>query len=181
MEKEKQLEELNIEEAERIRSKNKEWGEIWLGGIFLPTYYQHQYNVVFVGLQPSENLLNNPHLRFLSNFNITKCDKEFQRQLVKFGVGGSYITDIVKLQKPAKSNLANEEINFFIPFLRKELEILKPRIVIALGDQAYNILADYKRKLGIHKLEKIYHPARVFRFKKYKEWDNQFKELADNF
>jgi len=179
MRKEKLLEELNIKEADRICNKNKEWGKIWLGGIFLPTYYPHQCNTVFVGLQPSENLLKNPHLRFLGNFNITKCDREFQKQLVKFGFGGSYVTDIVKLQRPAKEEPTEEEIKFFIPFLRKELEIISPKITIALGNKVYNILMDYKEKLGIRKLRKIYHPA--YRFKKKEAWDNQFKELADKF
>lgn len=79
MEKEKQLEELNTKEAKRIFDKNKEWGKIWLGGIFLPTYYQHQYDLVFIGLQPSENLLKKPCLKFLGNFNISSCDKKLSK------------------------------------------------------------------------------------------------------
>jgi len=49
MEKEKQLEKLNIEESKKVYRKNKDWGSLLLWGTFLPTYYQHQYNVVFVG------------------------------------------------------------------------------------------------------------------------------------
>lgn len=178
MQKENLLEELNTKEAKRIFDKNKEWGEIWLGGIFLPTYYQHQYNVVFIGLQPSENLLRKPYLKFLGNFNISSCDKRFQKQLIDFNFGGSYVTDIVKLQRPAKKRPNEEEIRFFIPFLRKEIEIINPRIIVALGNEAYDILKNYGKELDINKLKKVYHPA--YRFKKKEAWDNQFKRVKEN-
>jgi len=180
MEKEKQLEELNTEEANRIFNKNKEWGEIWLGGIFLPTYYQHQYNIVFIGLQPSENLLKKPHLKFLGNFNISSCDKKFQNQLVEFGFGGSYVTDIVKLQRDSKARPNREDIEFFLSFLKRELEIIKPQIIVSLGvTETYDILKNYKKELNITKLAKVYHPAYVCQYNKFKEWDKQFKKIYE--
>ena len=173
--KDKQLEELNKKIAEFAQGKN--WGEIWLEGIFLPTYYfPHQYNVIFVAIQPSTNLLDNPYLRFLGNFNISPTEKKFQDRMMKFGFGGSYVTDIVKLQRLANERPTKKEIEMFLPFLEKELEIINPKIVVALGEETYQILNKNRVKLGIEKLEKIFHPAGTAA-KSDEQRDKQFIKL----
>lgn len=174
--KEKQLEELNKEIAGFVKEKG--WEEIWLEGIFLPKYYfPHQYEAVFVSIQPSTFFLKNPHLRFLGNFNALKTNIKMQKRMIRFGFGGSYVTDIVKLQRPAKQRPLKEEIEMFLPFLKREIEIINPKIVVTLGEEAYNALNKYKDRLGINKkLFKIFHPAGTAA-KTEKERDEQFEKL----
>ena len=173
---EKQLEELNKEIAEF--AKGRGWGEIWLEGTFLPRYLPHRCDVVFVSIQASTKFLENPHLKFLGNFNFSKTNIKMQERMVKFGFGGSYVTDIVKLQRPADQRPTKEDIEMFLPFLKKEIEIVNPKIIVALGGHAYNILNEYKDRLGIKKLFNVFHPAGTAA-KTDKERDEQFKKLQE--
>lgn len=108
-----------------------------LGGVFLPKDFKERFDIMFVAEMPS---MNNPREARASkenfNFNVTKRDRFFQEMLVKYGVGGSYVTDIVK-ERDFPRRPTEAEIKNWLPFLLKEIEIIQPKAIIVLGKRTY--------------------------------------------
>lgn len=108
-----------------------------LGGIFLPEESFKQFNFMFIAEMPS---MNEPKGKLGENenfnFGVTARDRFFQEMMIKYDVAGSYVTDIVKARdiprKPGK-----EEIQKWLPFLLKEIEIIQPKAIIVLGKRTY--------------------------------------------
>ncbi|KIM03538.1 MAG: DNA polymerase [Sulfurovum sp. AS07-7] len=51
-----------------------------------------------------------------------------------------YITNIVKCRPPKNADPASEEANTCLPFLKKQIEIIKPKIIVTLGSVALKYL-----------------------------------------
>lgn len=122
---------------------------------------------IFVGEMPTINSNWDPR----DNFNLPQ-DQKFLELLNKYGFGGCYITDIVKtVSEPRRPT--PEEIETFLPILKLEIQIINPKIIIALGEQTQQTLADN----GI-KAEKIWLPVYPRRYNRWIEYENQVKQLA---
>ncbi len=87
------------------------------------------------------------------NFFLSKSDLKFVKLLNKLGLGGSYITDVVKTCAPAGEPTCTE-IELFKPILLKEIEILKPKVIVSLGERTSKVLD----MLGIEHVN-IWHPS----------------------
>ena len=88
-----------------------------------------------------------------------------------------YITNVVKFRPTRRSNAGNvvnrpptrEEVALFLPFLKRELEKVSPRIVVTLGNTPLRALLGAKATIGeLHgkalswegtTLYPLYHPA----------------------
>jgi len=57
-----------------------------------------------------------------------------------------YITNVVKCRPPNNRDPTEEEIDKCLPYLRRQIELLKPKIIVALGRHAAKTLA---RESGI--------------------------------
>ena len=108
-----------------------------LSGVFLPRNSQKQFDFMFVAEMPSMNVPKDWDGK--SNYNFGKFNARcrfFQEMMTKYGVAGSYVTDIVKKRdiprKPTKI-----EIQKWLPFLLKEIEIIQPKAIIVLGKRTY--------------------------------------------
>jgi uracil-DNA glycosylase len=91
--------------------------------------------------------------------------------LNKLGLDGSFITDIVKTCAKARRP-TQEEIEHFKPILLEEIEILNPKLILALGQSASEVLTD----LGINHTP-IWHPAYVERFNRWAEYEDQLEQI----
>ena len=99
-----------------------------------------------------------------------------------------YILNIVKCRPPENRNPSIEEINKCERYLKKQLKIIQPKIIVALGRIAAQTLLNNKNTLSdlrnkIHKYENIdllvtYHPAALLRNPNLKKdaWED-FKTL----
>lgn len=92
----------------------------------------------------------------------------FYELLEKNGFKDAHITDLIKCKGPAK-DFPKYMIENCFPFLLKEIEILKPKLIVAVSEIVYNVLeskmGDIKRYTWENvKLEYISHYA--YRFKK---------------
>jgi len=108
-----------------------------LGGLFLPPDYSEHFELVLLGEMPS---LNEPHSiearRTNFNFNVTSRDKFVHEMMIKHGVAGNYVTDIVKTRaQPGRPTPA--QVLAWLPFLLREIAIIQPRVVIVLGKRTY--------------------------------------------
>lgn len=106
-----------------------------LSGIFLPRGEKKQFDFMLIAEMPSMSVLKD-----LSdsggNFNISAPDKFLQEIMIKYGIAGTYVTDIVK-EGSAPGRPSKEEIRKWLPFLLKEIEILQPKYMIVLGKTNY--------------------------------------------
>ncbi len=85
-----------------------------------------------------------------------------------------YIANIVKCRPPANRAPTEEEVHKCKPFLIKQIEIVKPKIIIALGSTSYSYLTgDMSAKIskvrgeminfGTSKLMPTFHPSYLLR------------------
>ncbi|MDO4301515.1 MAG: uracil-DNA glycosylase [Clostridia bacterium] len=92
-----------------------------------------------------------------------------------------YISNVVKLRpfklspktnKPVNRPPNKEELDFFVPLLYKEIELVKPKLIVTLGNFALkNVLMNQKVSIGDYhgrlietdgkKIFPLYHPASV--------------------
>jgi uracil-DNA glycosylase family 4 len=95
-----------------------------------------------------------------------------------------YIANIVKCRPPGNRDPLELEINTCLPFLKSQIEAIKPKVIVALGKTATWSLLNTRESLSnlrgkFHDLEGIpvmptYHPLFLLR----KEKDRQFKAEA---
>ena len=79
-----------------------------------------------------------------------------------------YITNIVKYRPPANRDPEPEEIQAFMPYLKRQLEIIKPKLVIFLGRHAMSVFMPELKISEVHGQPKrkdgqvylpLFHPA----------------------
>jgi DNA polymerase len=95
-----------------------------------------------------------------------------------------YITNIVKCRPPQNRKPLPDEIAACIPYLHRELEIIRPKVILALGSTAAEALCGVRKSLGelrnkVHTYNGIplvvtYHPAALLRNPNWKKptWDD---------
>ncbi|RLA94483.1 MAG: uracil-DNA glycosylase [Deltaproteobacteria bacterium] len=102
-----------------------------------------------------------------------------------------YITNILKCRPPGNRNPRPEEIKACLPFLFRQLEVIRPKMICALGTFAAQTLLGTKEKIsglrgrfhqwrGI-KLMPTYHPAFLLRNPQYKRdvWEDVKMMMAE--
>ena len=95
-----------------------------------------------------------------------------------------YITNIVKCRPPQNRKPLPDEIAACIPYLHRQLELIRPQVILALGSTAGEALLGTRRPLGelrgkVHTYNGIpllvtYHPAALLRNPNWKKptWDD---------
>jgi uracil-DNA glycosylase len=95
-----------------------------------------------------------------------------------------YITNIVKCRPPQNRKPLPDEIAACIPYLHRQIEIVQPKVILALGGTAGEALLGVRKSLGelrgkVHTFNGIplvvtYHPAALLRNPNWKKptWDD---------
>jgi uracil-DNA glycosylase len=95
-----------------------------------------------------------------------------------------YITNVVKCRPPQNRKPLPDEIAACIPYLHRQLEIIKPKVILALGSTAAEAMLGMRKSLGelrnkVHTYNGIplvvtYHPAALLRNPNWKKptWDD---------
>jgi uracil-DNA glycosylase len=101
-----------------------------------------------------------------------------------------YICNIVKCRPPGNRNPAPDEISHCLPFIKRQLAAIRPRVICALGNVAARTLLDTDTPISrlrgqFHALMGIpvmptYHPAYLLRNpdKKREVWDDMQQIMA---
>lgn len=96
----------------------------------------------------------------------------------------AYIANVVKCRPPGNRNPEADEIAACLPYLKRQIELIKPRLIVALGKVASNALLANDAPLGslrgkLHECGGIplivtYHPAYLLRTpsEKAKAWQD---------
>ena len=105
-----------------------------------------------------------------------------------------YITNIVKCRPPQNRKPLPDEIAACIPYLHRQLEIVRPKVILCLGSTSAEAMLGVRRSLGelrgkVHTYNGIplvvtYHPAALLRNPNWKKptWDDVriARQLLDN-
>ncbi|MGE3525288.1 MAG: uracil-DNA glycosylase family protein [Gemmatimonadales bacterium] len=95
-----------------------------------------------------------------------------------------YICNVVKCRPPSNRTPLPDEISSCLPYLHRQLAIIRPRVILALGATAAAALLQIRRSLGelrghVHRYGGIplvvtYHPAALLRNPHWKKptWDD---------
>jgi len=95
-----------------------------------------------------------------------------------------YVTNIVKCRPPQNRKPLPDEIAACIPYLHRQLEIIRPKVILTLGGTAAEGMLGVRRSLGelrnrVHTYNGIplvvtYHPAALLRNPNWKKptWDD---------
>jgi uracil-DNA glycosylase family 4 len=95
-----------------------------------------------------------------------------------------YITNILKCRPPQNRKPLPDEIAACMPYLHRQLEIIRPKVIVALGGTAGEALLGVRKSLGelrgkVHTYNGIplivtYHPAALLRNPNWKKptWDD---------
>ncbi len=95
-----------------------------------------------------------------------------------------YIANIVKCRPPQNRNPQPDEIRTCLPFLRKQLEVIRPKIICALGTFAAQTLLETEERISLLRgkfyayqgaqLMPTYHPAFLLRNPQFKKdvWED---------
>ena len=95
-----------------------------------------------------------------------------------------FICNIVKCRPPSNRTPRQEEIEACVPYLYKQLEIVGPKVILAMGSTAITTLLQRKQSLGafrgkVHSFRGVpliatYHPAALLRNPNWKRptWDD---------
>jgi DNA polymerase len=96
-----------------------------------------------------------------------------------FKRNGVFIANVLKCRPPGNRTPQPEEVGPCLPHLRRQIAILKPALIMALGASAAQALLSTKEAVGKlrnrwHELEGVpmlvtYHPAALLRFEGYKK------------
>lgn len=112
--------------------------------------------IVFVGEAPgrNEDLENRPF--------VGAAGKLLSRLLGGIGLDRKdvYIANVIKCRPPENRNPSREEIESCLPFLWRQIEIIRPRVVCTLGNFAAQALLG--RKVAIMKVRGIHEQINTF-------------------
>jgi uracil-DNA glycosylase len=127
--------------------------------------------VMFVGQNPGsdEDELGRPF--------VGRAGKYLTKTLVEFGIKREevFITNIVKHVSPKNRKPYDDEVRACLPYLMKQIRIIKPKIIVLLGASA----KETPRIEGIEYIQVI-HPSAAMRFTKMREkFRQQIVELAE--
>ena len=145
-------------------------------------------DIVFVGEAPGKNedLIGEPFVgrggklldKILKAISLTRKD--------------IYILNVLKCRPPENRDPSKDEIEKCEPYLKEQLKIIKPKLIVTLGRISAMTLLKKKDSLTnmrntIHKYEGIdllvtYHPAAILRNPNFKRptWED-FKYIRDNY
>ena len=103
-----------------------------------------------------------------------------------------YICNILKCRPPKNRDPLSDEVKQCEPYLKKQLSIIQPKLIVALGRIAATTILQTKEQLGklrqtIHQYEGIdlivtYHPAALLRNPNFKQnaWED-FQMIRDKY
>ncbi len=108
--------------------------------------------IVFIGEAPGKNedLQGEPFVGAAGKF--------LNEMLEMIGLRRTdiYITNIVKYRPPNNRDPLPEEKNAFLPYLKKQLEIIKPKLIVLLGRHSMDSLLPGLRISEVHGKPKRY-------------------------
>jgi len=109
-------------------------------------------------------------------------------EFVKIDRSAVYIANVIKCRPPGNRNPLSEEVEACLPFLRRQVQIIKPKLIVCMGSVAAKAVMDPEAMISKIRGEFVekkgllffatYHPAALLRNDDLK-WDSwrDFKKI----
>lgn len=101
----------------------------------------------------------------------------FYDLIKEHGFENAHITDLVKCRAEG-GKVSEEEIRNCLPYLEEEIRILKPKLIVAVGNEAYKVLAK-ELKLQSIPVKRIIHYSYAVRRGKIERLKEEFKGIEE--
>ncbi|WP_345993983.1 uracil-DNA glycosylase [Sulfurimonas sp. HSL-1716] len=99
--------------------------------------------------------------------------RKMVENVLELDIDDIFFTHAVKCKPLGSNKPSDSEFNSCKPYLFKQIELIKPKVIVTLGDEAYNIFSQTKEEfnsvrghiidLKDYKLVPIYHPQFLLR------------------
>lgn len=159
---------------------------------YVPGEGSNRPDIVFVGEAPGET-----EDQFGRPF-IGKAGQLLDKIIQKMGLSRDtvFIGNVVKCRPPNNREPLKDEVEFCLPFLQRQIAILRPRVIVCLGKVALNNMLGTSHSMGRIRgqllsfngipLVPTYHPAFILHKKdkeeiskaKWEVWEDMQKVLA---
>lgn len=170
---------MKLKELQRLRKEiiEKYYMGQWKEVLFFPEHKQIKgflgvQDIIFLGLNPS-------YSRFPS-----KYDEFFYEELGKNDFENAHITDLIKIKatnKKINELIENKKtLNEQMEFLIREINIIKPKIIVTLGGKCDDIFRENFKNSNI-KIIKIRHYSSIRFPKNKKPFSNEIKEVKKTY
>jgi DNA polymerase len=117
-------------------------------------------NIIFLGLAPSN--LDDENNDILSG-NTGQMLSKMAQNILGLSINDIYVVNILKCL-PSNITKFNDEIETCKPYLQKQIDIIKPKIIVVFGD-AHKYISDYPDI----KIISTYHPSFILRNPSFKK------------
>lgn len=109
-------------------------------------------DTVFIGEAPGKNedLQGKPFVGAAGKF------LNQMLAMIGLGRGDVYITNIVKYRPPNNRDPLPEEKSVFLPFLMRQIDIVKPKLIVTLGRHSMDVLLPGLKISQVHGQPKRY-------------------------
>jgi len=95
-------------------------------------------------------------------------------KLLRNAVGDdNYFTNAVKCRPPNNRKPLNDEIEACFPYLKEEIDNIKPKIIVFIGKTAYSLYGRLQKLYPEVHYEFFYHPAYALRTGTTKQWSEE--------
>lgn len=122
---------------------------------------------MFLGMNPSYNRFAGHEYAFGGIEGSPGPGREFNKLLKETGIFDEIFVDNIVHCSTSANSINDTYSKACFQFLLEELQILKPKIIIAMGKQVFEILLDRCRENNIQiPLKFIWHPSYVFSYQR---------------
>jgi hypothetical protein len=121
----------------------------------------------FICYKPSENSEGFP----------TRHDELFYETLKRYSLENAHITDVSKIKGSAEDEITSEELEGNLPFLRREVELLEPDLIVAVGRKAEREVEEIDIMSELPKAF-VYHYTYASRFGHRDEFEEQVRDAV---
>jgi uracil-DNA glycosylase family 4 len=134
--------------------------------------------VMFVCESPGPSADKEPGSNIVPCFFYSARDHYFEEARRKYGLENCYITNTVKCGPRRGTKHTQAEVEACRAFLLREIDLIKPQVIVGVGNNAYNTLLDTLNHIRTRPaLFKISHYA--FRGNPWQRWDEEFPVILD--
>ena len=143
-------------------------------------YGYYNSELFFVGMNPGQAINRRENgARCMSDYDLKQKETGgfiLLSLLEKYYPKNYYNTNLVKIPTPSNKEPSTNLVKIFMPYLKLELAIIRPKLIIALGSWVYNTLKEY-----MISTVKIYHPAYIARDKENRllNYTESIRELKE--
>lgn len=166
---------LSCEKCKRLRSVSRTpWPHVYFG---------KPENLTIMIVMRNPGLENDPDKIGLDKFKETYLDLWLRCRVGKYlletlgrkvVMQNMFFCNICKCSSPNNSALEKDEIANCMPYLQRQIEIIKPKVILSFGGEAHPVVQSVAGDIPVHT---FLHPSYLWRMNNFKTTKQQADEI----